>query len=1240
MKKIITLGICLFFFSTSFGQKLDYDHDSKWFFGFNVGGTWNTTDVKNKTNLGWGLILGRSFNYNYGKKISYDLRLRYLGGNWYGQDYDTTNVLGNSKYDPSGFVKQLYDTTKGYTINNFNTEAHELGLELVIHINSLREKTGWDPYIFGGAGLVWSKTLGDLYYGDSLLGKSIYNYPADGMSKSQWNQMSDDIYDSPLDGSKTNYSVSVVPNIGIGLAYQVGPKFSIGLEHRTMFYLKNTFDGYAGSSLKWGMQNDIYHYSGLVMKFQIGKKNTDDIVREDPPVDCKSPKISLRKPNQRSITVQTQNYNFEAIIDNITGRENIELLVNGSQSTNFVYNQSTRKVESQLLLNLGSNEIVLKATNACGTDEVRYTIDYVNCIPPTVNITNPSSASITVDKPSFVLNATVANSDNVEYQINGLASSNYILTGNNFSSTLNLREGINSIRIIARNECGTDEKTVNIEYKNCTIPAITMRSGTGRITVNEPVYSMSADILYIVGKPNVQFKVNGTSRDFTFNVSTKLFQTSVALTPGTNTLEIIATNDCGNDSETVTVEYAPCVNPVVAFVQPVGTTTVNTTTHLIKVQIQNINNVSQVQVKVNGTVRTGGTYNPSTSIFEYTVPLNDGNNSVEVKATNACGSETKSVIIIKSPCVGPQITMVAPASQSTSVQSNMFVFKTVVSNVTSANQIKLFLNGISMLGGTYNAGTKVFQKSLTLSSGANQIKIVATNDCSTQDLSYTVNYTPCIAPVVAFSPAPSGTTENSVLQISARVQNITSPNQVLLTLNGTSVVGGTYNSGTQIFSASLNLREGVNTVVVKGANDCGTNQATTTIIYKPCLAPQVSFSPAPVSTTQNSVVQISARVQNITAANQVLLTVNGTSVAGGTYNSGTQIFTASLTLRSGANTIVVKATTPCGTNQSSASITYAPCLSPVVTITSPVARNTESSEATTWIRAKVMNVTQVNQITLTVNGTVVTGGTFNVGTQIFEKEVNLTSGVNNVVVKAQTDCGQSEASVAVSYAPCVAPTITVVKPSGPTGDAPLETFQVVAQVLNITSPNQITLTVNGVVASGGTYNSVNGAYKNTIAVVDAISTVVISVVNECGEASKSFVLKHASPCTDPTITLLAPTSMTTTDESVAIRASIMNVVSANKVELIVNGVAVAGGTLNTATGIFEKTIPLNLGGNTVKIIASNECGTTKYDFTVTRNESQGGVQVDPGSGEGIGIGGSGGGGHSPEPTDGGKKGGK
>ena len=156
MKRLITLVFLVLIINNVNAQRLDYDTDSKWFWGINAGATWNTTDVKNKFGGAWGIIVGKSFNYNYGKKVSFDLRGRYLGGKWKGQDYDTTSL---SNYSPNSIVSQKYDTL-GYTINNFQTKVHELGLELVIHANGIRENTGWDPYIFGGIGISFNQTKG------------------------------------------------------------------------------------------------------------------------------------------------------------------------------------------------------------------------------------------------------------------------------------------------------------------------------------------------------------------------------------------------------------------------------------------------------------------------------------------------------------------------------------------------------------------------------------------------------------------------------------------------------------------------------------------------------------------------------------------------------------------------------------------------------------------------------------------------------------------------------------------------------------------------------------------------------------------------------------------------------------------------------------------------------------------------------------------------------------------------
>ena len=133
MKRIFTFFLLFITTTVLHGQetKLDYDNDSKWFWGLNIGGTWSSADVKYKTDLGWGLVLGKSFNYGIGKPISFDIRGRFLMGDWTGQDISRTSGI-----DSTNSVYQPYYTLGQNPVLNHQTRATELSLELVLHFNN------------------------------------------------------------------------------------------------------------------------------------------------------------------------------------------------------------------------------------------------------------------------------------------------------------------------------------------------------------------------------------------------------------------------------------------------------------------------------------------------------------------------------------------------------------------------------------------------------------------------------------------------------------------------------------------------------------------------------------------------------------------------------------------------------------------------------------------------------------------------------------------------------------------------------------------------------------------------------------------------------------------------------------------------------------------------------------------------------------------------------------------------
>jgi large repetitive protein len=346
----------LFAFITlySSAQRVDYDNSSRWFLGLNLGGTWNSTDVKNKTATGFGFTLGKSYNYGYGKALSFDLRARYLRGFWYGQDADTTSLANYT-----GTALSSYKNSLGFTINNFQADVHRLAFELVIHGNGILESTGFDPYIFGGIGLTWAQTFGDLsndfgsYAYDSLLQNN-------QLSSSDLENTLDGIYDSPLDGSSNRYMVNFMPSLGFGLGYQVGKRTTIGIEHKTTFTLADNFDGYASSLPR--AKNDRYHYTSLYLQFRFKARESqvsDTSVNSSTNVNnynsvCPSPIISV---SNQTTTENNYQYELEATITNINKANEIIVTDQFGNSVPFTYLSNINRLRANIDINSWNKHI-------------------------------------------------------------------------------------------------------------------------------------------------------------------------------------------------------------------------------------------------------------------------------------------------------------------------------------------------------------------------------------------------------------------------------------------------------------------------------------------------------------------------------------------------------------------------------------------------------------------------------------------------------------------------------------------------------------------------------------------------------------------------------------------------------------------------------------------------------------------------------------------------------------------
>ncbi len=1281
MRNIYLTFIALFYFANVFAQHGDYDNSSKWFLGFNAGATWNSTDVKNKTATGWGLTLGKSYNYDYGKILSFDLRARYLRGYWYGQDYDTTNLdnyFGTGTFAQPSTSLNYYKDSLGYSVNNFQADVHRLAFELVIHANRIRERTGFDPYIFGGVGFTWHQTFGDLK--DS----TYYDYASlvqDGTLSSMLTTTLDGIYDTPLDGSSTKTKVNFMPSLGFGLGYQLGKRTTFGIEHKTTFTRGDSFDGFISQTPR--ARNDWYHYTSayIQFRFKTHTNTTTETTNSSSNINnyntpCPKPVITI---GNSTVTVNASTYNLTANITEVNSENEISLtnmMVSNGIAVPFTYNASTHQLQASVTLVPGNNSFTIKVQNNCGSEIKNITIIYNNCIPPSISITNPANNSLSVTSPNFVFssliygvsnqqgitlfvnnkqinnytfnaptgllqcnlmlnsganiiqlnvlnscgnaseNTTVIyndcitpsfqlalpsstgtttststytakinavgfkNSSEITINQNGTRISNFSFINSVITLPLQLSSGMNTITINGTNLCGSDAISFTINYQNCNAPVITLVNPT-QLNTTSNLQAMRVKLkVENCTKNNMHLLLNNVSiSNFTFNETTKIVEASLVLSPGNNIFLINASNNCGLDAATLNINYNDCKSPIVT-INGANNTTQNIASFVLSASIQNMNSAQGITLTLNGAPINFNWLNGQ--LTSYT-NLQAGMNAFVLNAVNGCGNQSQTLNVNYNNCIAPVITLVAPSITGTTVGNANYNFQALISNVTNQQNISVKLNNVTVPSSLLNG---VLVASLILIEGNNTVVVAVSNACGNDAETFNILYSKCKAPIVHLtSPGILMTSTNqNNLQFSGSVENISSPQEMTLRLNG-QIVPFTFLNGQ--FSGSVSLINGANIILVTATNSCGTDIAQHSIIYNNCTAPSIiNPTPSALNTiTLSPQITISAQLQNISAAQQISLLLNGVSQNFTFVNN--QVNT-SLNLSSGNNMIVLSCTNNCGTDIKNWNTTYNPCIPPIVTITNPSNSGTVVNTASYNFTATATNIQNTQQISVTLNGSAVNNFTYNNGT--INANLTLTSGLNTIVVQANTGCGLVSENSTVNFNNCIAPNILLGNMNTTTSTAP---YLVQANLQNMSTNQGIIFTQNGTAISNYTFSA--GQLSANVTLSPGQNTFFLNVSNTCGNDQENFVVNYNN-CIAPSILIQNTGNTNVLVPSYTLNSSVNNMPTSQGISVSLNGNQLNNFTFNNNQ--LAASVNLQAGINTFVISAQNACGTDSETIIV------------------------------------------
>lgn len=1242
MNKNVTIAIILTFFSLlSFGQaKLDYDNDSRWFWGFNVGSTWHSTDVKTKTDWGYGFTLGRSFNYNYGKKVSFDFRGRYLYGEWIGQDNSTTDFTRINNALSTGETN--YKDSLGFSVNNFQARMHRIAIELVLHANGLRERTGWDLYVFGGVGISGFQTRGNLLDATGAM----YEYDSlPDYTTSTLNGALDKTYESTLDGSTSGRAnFAMAPSLGFGIGYQVGKRFSMGLEHKTTFTRVDYFDGV--NNPEGARENDLYHYTSAYLRFQVKKRNWDNHVTGggggtgtgDP---MQAPDVYFTNPSASGTTVTNPNYQIRAMVKDVNDRDNINFRQNGVYMGSFTYNPNTDKMECPVVLQPGQNTFEIIASNAYGSDQASTVVVYqLPQMPmPIVNILNPSSNPHNTTSQTFKFTASVLNLqqyNQATVNVNGQLVSNFSFdpTTGSLSLPLNLTVGTNVVTVTGTNQVGTDSETTTIIYN----PVVTVQPpvvyfvdpAQNPYQTNQNTYAIQADVLNVAGQENIVFKQNGSiNQNFTYNANSDDFYSTVILNPGQNVFEIIATNASGVAQATTIIVYdyqAPRPPVVTISNPPLSPYTTENTSFSLSATVLNVTGGNQINMTLNGVPVTNFDYQLTTRNLSALLNLVQGTNTVVIKATNTDGTDSKQTTIIYNKPISiqpPLVTFVNPSTNpyTTSVQ-NMAISATVL-NVDNSSGINVNINGTNITSFSFNNTSKILNFNTTLIEGANVITITGTNTAGIDSKSSTVIYKKkevIVPPIVTFTDPIQNpyTVFDQTYNVKARVQHVNGQQDIQVRINGNLTSAFSYNKASEMLSFSTGLVLGSNIVEVRATNTAGTDAKSTTIIFRqsePLLPPTVTINTPVLNpyTTNAASTNIEATVLNVEAAQNIQVLVNNIAFTGFTYQLTTRKLNMVMSLKDGANTIVIKAVNTAGEAQDSRTINYIKEVKidpPLVTYINPSQTGLTVNTANYTVKARILNIENATQLSVKQNGQVVNPSlyTYNAASKEMTLNTGLSAGNNIFMVKATNTSGTHSATTSITYkqdeVPCNKPTVKFLLPNASGLEIAQSKNNIKLLTANLTAASQVQVFVNGVLLTNGNFNPSSKIYDAVAIYTEGQNTVEAIVKNACGEekVSTTVIYKPAGkPCEAPGISMIQPLGLDNIVQvpAVEVRFSLLNISEASQVQFKVNGQAKAF-NYDKTTHLLIATVDLAEGLNTIDVVVSNDCGAANKVLKYTR----------------------------------------
>ena len=1068
--------------------------------GFNVGAMYQQGDVPvHHTGLGGGITLSKSLYRASGSPIAFDLRSRILLGATYGLDhipnYDITqnDVLNGSNNQILDYSTE--DGGPGFVYNNHKTKHRELGVEGVITLNRLREKSNVIVSVFGGLGLDWYKTKIDQMNNGAI-------YPYGDMSLPDKNRQTirrdlernlDGDYETLADGFNNTFGkVGIMPNLGLELGYEIAPHLILSASHRMSFANSDALDG-----IRFTPENDKYHYTSFGLKWEI--PNTKKQVLP--------PYITLITPDRTNVTTESGYFTLLAEVDHVSKKNAINMTLNNRRTEAFQF--SNGRISANFHLEEGRNDLTIVASNAAGSDKMRLVIDYRDggideiLFRPVIEVIEPRQAHIRQSENQLFIRAHVTNVRNkgqVElFRNDQSVPFEFNSRTNELTSNIHLYQGNNQIRIEARNDAGSNLAAVVAQFDHAVLqPFVEILSpGPEQNSIYDRTVAFVARTEYVNNDADIQLAVNGYHQDY-FGFDGNRVTATIPLQLGHNSIEILISNAHGEavDHVNVYVEDAQIneneVYPPSCRIEKLWIDEANNCLARFHGWVENVDGKRDIVVLLNGENCVDFSFQPQSGRIEGTLHLREGANQLVLKVLNGYGhADDQAFIDCQKPVFyGPSITMIDPVDHYTTIDENTFAMKARIDQIETRNHVKVHVNGERLTNIHFNRETALLKARLNLRTGENIVRIQADNGHGKDERVVKIRVREIHTPVVQtikgdgltnnveetlevrfINPAkPISQTNDQSVKVQARLTGVKDKNAMVFKLNNRRIDLFTFSPLSKILEATVDLKEGANTIIVEirknGKSASGKRIVSLTLPLPPNI---LSVSPKNGSSVKEQHIELTATTKNVDKRSGINLELNGVAISN--FNFKNNQLTVQLSLKKGRNTVKLNVRNAVGSDHRTVQITYRPAevLAPIFTKINPLSNEIVARQRRLPFEMELRHVASKKDIQLVLNDKVVTYHTFDGKTGRLTCEFYLRKGNNLLRVIANNQDKTTTEIFSIVYVPLELQ--VQVKPE--IKDIRIERFEVLkrkpiayrvnftAHVANVVSAQQITVTVNG-----------------------------------------------------------------------------------------------------------------------------------------------------------------------------------